>query len=129
MILAGKPFFRAFAFLILAIFSLSATKPQTLLGKWKEYWGVGQKTDVEYNDIYLVKKKGANYVIQCETHPEQTIENIKYKKGKLTFDLINNAKTIPYVLKMSKNGRELNGTAVSVRGETRKIRWTRLEKD
>ena len=80
MNLFGNSLFRTVVVLLLAAFCLQATKPNTPLGKWKEYWGVGQNTDVEYNDIYLVKKKGDKYVIRCETHPEQTLENIKYKK-------------------------------------------------
>ncbi|MEO5643950.1 MAG: hypothetical protein ABIQ40_20230 [Bacteroidia bacterium] len=120
--------------LFVAIISCSfsgKSKNYKFEGKWSETWGVGQKTDVDYNDRYTITKNPEGVSeITCQTNEFYRFIDISIRKNQLTFKIINTSgnDTLPYSLQISKKGDKMKGTAYSVRGEKTNIEWIREAK-
>jgi hypothetical protein len=99
---------------------------EALVGQWKEYWGVGQVTDVDYNDIYIVSLGiDGGLVFACRNRPNYVFENSLFDGTNLSVTLDNNGFVIKYVLAISENGGILTGTATTVK-DTYNIIWEKV---
>ncbi len=125
------------AMLMLAACSLS--KPQTqntaaISGKWEETWGVGEQTNVNYADVYIISidKQGranincpqrANYLFEqtsfdgkkISTH--LVIKDLKYGAGDAWVD---------YSLELQEDKKVFRGTALTKAGKKATISWKKI---
>jgi hypothetical protein len=88
-------------------------------GRWKEFWAPGQETDVTYHDIYLVSTAGGLSV--SLEKDGGNLSNLSYADGWLSFTQ-KTAFDVNYRLKLSADGKTLEGTAVTP-NKTVPIRW------
>ncbi|WP_332023906.1 hypothetical protein [Kaistella sp.] len=97
-------------------------------GKWKEHWGIGNVTDIEYNDVFIIFVDNDKIYINCENYDKYIFRKIVYDGEELSFEILNTTANdiIPYLLKLSKDKKWLKGTAVSAQGESVNIKWERM---
>src|SRR5574337_659751 len=84
----GKPVAAVILFFFLVSF-IAGSDTHRISGTWKEWWGVGQTTDVHYHDIFFIQ---SDPVHNCELSAERDNYNfcrVRFHDGELTFRLIN----------------------------------------
>lgn len=120
-----------------ALSSFSQTN-NSIEGRWKEYWGSGEATDIDYHDIFLVNFDSTNIYIDCENRCNYEIRNIVFDGEVLSFELLNRLADdiIPYNLSLDPKDNKwltkdkwLIGAAVDVEGYKTRVRWKRIPED
>ncbi len=133
--------FRAVVFSVL-ILCLGVTYPSLvhsaskadLVGSWKEYWAVGQPTDVNYNDVYVIKlNKDGKLAINCPSRPYYDFQSIEFNGTTFKVRLINRVHPqslfiIDYELTLDQTGKWLKGKARTSRGNPPivNVEWEKL---
>jgi hypothetical protein len=123
-------------FLVLSLLGLAAcagarNAKLRLVGQWKETWGVGQKTDVDYQDVYVVAlDAGGGLALSCPARPHYRFAAVAQRGGQLGFTLeVRDDKystgpaQIKYLLKLRPDGQAMDGTATDAEGKKFNIRW------
>lgn len=118
-------------FLLLGICAAftSFSPADKIVGTWKETWGVGQDTDVNYHDIYIININIWNKVqISAPDRKTYKFQNISYENRRLKFELINTTGdyVMPYDLVLDKGGDKMVGKARSIKGKQVNIEWNRV---
>jgi hypothetical protein len=102
-----------------------------LVGQWKETWGVGQKTDVDYQDVYVVAlDAGGGLALTCPARQHYQFAALAQSGSQFSFTLeVRDDKystgpaQIRYQLKLRPDGRAMDGTATDAEGKKFNIRW------
>ncbi len=120
--------FTLFAFLFFICNSLYSQDVTQIQGKWKEHWGTGNVTDIEYNDVFIISVNNGKIYINCENRDNYLVRKIVYDGEELSFEILNTAynDVIPYLLKLSTDKKWLKGTAVSAKGKTVNVKWEKV---
>ncbi len=116
--------------MLLTFFALSSFSQtnNSIEGRWKEYWGAGEATDIDYHDIFIINFDSENIYIDCENRCNYTIRKIVFDGEVLSFELLNKIADdiIPYALTISPKGKWLIGMAVDVKGYKTLVRWKKI---
>ncbi len=127
---------RSFAIIILTsvlLLSCNNNPKEKLVGEWKEYWGVGQETNVDYNDISKIQLTTDNEIIlKCTDRDNYLFDKILFDGNELSFRKENtidpNEKFyVYYKLKLSKDGKWLEGPINNSRNETNYVKWEKIK--
>ena len=85
----------------------------SVLGEWKEHWGVPGRTDVTYNDEYRVTRS-SDGTIKVETlNRNQLIDDVRLDQRLLTFTQHSDAFLVKYSLTLHSDGQWMIGTATT----------------
>jgi len=115
------------------LFSCSHDPKEKLIGEWKEYYGIGEKTDVNYNNIYKIQLASeGDLIITCITRNNYLFDNIVFDSEELSFRKENtidpNEKFYVYgKLKLNSKGDWFEGTMKNSRGKTSHVKWEKIE--
>jgi len=97
---------------------------------WKETWGIGQKTDVDYQDVYTISLEGGALALNCAARKHYRFEALAQTGNNFVFTLVvrdDKYSTGPsatnYQLKLNSNGSAMDGTATDKDGKKFKVRW------
>ncbi len=116
--------------LLLTFFALNSfsQKDDSIEGRWKEYWGIGEETDIRYHDIFIIYIDTENIYISCENRSNYTIRKIVLDEQELSFELFNKLDDdiIPYALTIRPGVKRLDGFALDVRGVETRIKWKKI---
>jgi hypothetical protein len=105
----------------------AATGKEALVGRWKETWGVGQVTDVTYNDIYVITLgEDGKLSFSCEGRPNYSFGDVQFEDNVLKVTLDNNGFIIDYVMTLSADGNSFTGEATTPE-DTFNILWERVQ--
>jgi hypothetical protein len=125
-----------FALILIAsgckLFNPQANPDSAIIGSWKENWGAGEQTNVNYSDEYLISRNQKNSLaIVCPSRNNYFFEKISFEdkilKVKLIIkDLKYNAgdSWVAYELILQDNNT-LVGSALTKAGKKVKIVWDR----
>ena len=104
----------------------------TLVGSWSETWAPGQPTDIDYHDVYAVKRgpDGA-LIVSCPEHPDYQFPRAEVRDGRRYLRLVNDKGdgdpyVIDYVL-APQGERQLGGRATTNHGVDVPILWDRID--
>jgi hypothetical protein len=103
--------------------------PRTaMVGQWEEYWGVGDNSDVTYNDIYDITLD-SNDEIQMTVveSPQYKFRNIVFDGRNLSFQLDNNGFLIDYALTFGNDLSLLTGIAETSADKRFRIVWAKIK--
>ena len=116
------------AFLSFFFNSLFSQDVKQIQGKWKEHWGTGNVTDVEYSDVFIISVNNGKIYINCENRDNYLVRKIVYDGEELSFEILNTYANdiIPYLLKLSTDKKWLKGTAVSAKGKSVNVKWEKV---
>lgn len=115
------------------LFSCSKDPKTKLIGEWKEYYGVGMETDVDYNEIYKIQlTTDGDIVITCLTYNNYLFDKILFDGNELSYRQENtidpNEKFYIYgKLKLNSNEKWLEGTVVNSRDKSDNIKWEKIK--
>lgn len=98
----------------------------SIVGEWKEYWGIPGETDVTYNDQYGIVRTPDGKLKVSILNRNQSIWDERMDGGILTFKQRTDAFIVAYELKLQSDGKWLIGTATTPY-KTVPIRWERLK--
>ena len=105
----------------------------SIVGSWAETWGVGEDTNVDYSDVYLIEKQGGNFKMTCPKRKNYLFESVSFDgkelKAKLIIkDLKYDADDtwVDYSMQLQDNQQSFKGTALTKAGKQAKILWTKL---
>ncbi|MCU0451068.1 MAG: hypothetical protein MUC97_14710 [Bernardetiaceae bacterium] len=107
---------------------------QRLVGNWRETWAVGQKTDVDYHDVYHLRLNRRQQIeLSCPARSHYAYESVTASGERLRFTLVvqdlkygQAPARIRYALRLDANGQRLTGTATDADGKKFKIEWDKL---
>jgi hypothetical protein len=122
-------------YVIVALFCLSFTEMQDKdpqwEGHWTENWGVGQETDIDYHDKYIIKKDEVTGMMRIWSADKDQYRfcDVSADGNVLELKLVNTTgyDTMPYHLVMEKGNNKMTGYAYSVHGRKMNIEWFRDE--
>lgn len=115
------------------LFSCNKDPKTKLIGEWKEYYGVGEETDVAYNNIYKIQlTTEGDIVITCLTRNNYLFDKILFDGNELSYRKENtiypNEKFYIYGrLKLNSNEKWLEGTVVNSRDKSSNIKWEKIK--
>ena len=105
---------------------------QELVGEWKEHWGVGMETNVNYSDLYLIKlSKNGDIVITCKNKKNYVIDKLLFDGKELSFRKQNKNYRLGkfyvyYRLKLSDNSNWLGGPVRNNKRENDYVKWEKM---
>src|ERR1035437_5682453 len=97
---------------------------QKLIGEWKEYWGIGEETDVNYNSINKIQlNSDGNFVITRVTGNDYLFDKIVFDGTELSFREENTSDPnekffVYYKLKLINDAKWMEGSIINSRGKT-----------
>lgn len=98
-----------------------------LVGQWEEYWGVGDRSDVTYHDVYeMTLGEEKEVQITCPDRPDYKFEKITFDGTTLNVRLDNEGFFIDYVLTFAEDQTLLTGTA-KTKNDTYRVVWAKLK--
>jgi hypothetical protein len=99
--------------------------PPTVVGSWREFWGIPGETDVEYHDEYKVGYEGDKpFVVPLgQDHPD-VINSVTITGDDIDI-VIHTSFDVHYKLHLDPGGATMSGTATTP-DKTVPIRWERL---
>jgi hypothetical protein len=102
----------------------TAPRP-TVVGSWREFWGVPGETDVDYHDEYKVAYEGDKpFVVPLNQEHADAINSVTIDGD--DFDLvIHTSFDVHYKLHLDPGGATMTGTATTP-DRTVPIRWERI---
>jgi hypothetical protein len=115
-----------------------ATLPATTLnlsGEWEETWGVGEKTNVDYSDVYTItiNSKGKP-VINCPKRKNYQFEQTSFDGKKLlTHLIIKDLKFdagdswVDYTMELEAGSNNFKGSALTKAGKKASILWKKVK--
>lgn len=117
----------------------TALKPQSqsaavLTGKWEETWGVGEQTNVNYADVYIISvdKQGKASIV-CPQRKNYVFEQVNFDGKKITTHLlIKDLKYgagdawVDYSLELQDDKKVFKGTALTKAGKKASIIWKKI---
>lgn len=115
------------------LFSCNKDPKAKLIGEWKEYYGVGMETDVDYTEIYKIQlTTDGDIVITCLTRNNYLFDKILFDGNELSYRKENtidpNEKFYIYgKLKLNSNEKWLEGTVVNSRDKSNNIKWEKIK--
>lgn len=130
------PLFCAFALVfVLSACTSARTVQQRFVGSWKETWGVGQETDVKYNDVYVIGLvSGSGLSVACPEKKQYRPQNVEQDGNRLSFRLeirddkyATGGSHVDYKLNLQRDRRTLEGTATTNEGKQFNIRWDKTQ--
>lgn len=112
--------------------SCNSDPKKKLIGEWKEYWGVGQETGVDYNDTIKIQLTSDNEIIlKCTNKQNFLFDKILFDGNELSFRMENTS--IPdkkfyvyYKLKLSKDRKWMEGPISNSRNQTNYVKWKKI---
>lgn len=114
------------------IFSCKKEPKTKLIGEWKEHYGVGMETNVDY-EIYKIQLTiEGDLVITCLTRNNYLFDKILFDGNELSYRIENtidhNEKFYIYgKLKLNSNKKWLEGTVVNSRDKSGNIKWEKIK--
>ena len=105
----------------------AASPLQRFVGTWRETWGVGEETDVDYQDVYVFALAGATLSASCPEKPSYEFGAVTIDGDRLQVQLVNAPVVIDYDMRLAPSGQQLDGTAVTSEAVHRTIRWDRAD--
>lgn len=101
------------------------SEPATVVGRWREFWGVEGQTDVVYHDEYEVGYDGdVPFVLPLnQEHPDK-ISRVTMNDNALDL-VIETAFEVHYQLRLDPGGASMSGTATTPDKQV-PIRWQRI---
>ena len=108
--------------------------PKTkIIGQWKEYYGIGEETDVDYNEIYKIRfGSEGDLMITCLSYDAYLFDNIVFDSEELSFRKENTSDPdekfyIYGKLKLNSKGDWFEGTMKNSRGKTSHVKWEKIK--
>lgn len=103
-----------------------------VIGVWKETFGVGQETDVTYNDVYEITYDNSTLIMINTGRPYYSASGFKLEDGRFRFTLVNHVYpdhpfTMEYDLVLSPDKKTMTGHALTSKGFNANILWERQE--
>ena len=84
-------------------------------GTWTEYWGDPETTDVNYHDIFTVKKDTDGVISVMIQGRDQKLDAVNWDGATLSFTLQTSFANA-YTLKLSPDGKMFTGSASNPKG-------------
>lgn len=113
---------------VIILFGCSDDKT-ALDGKWKEFWAVGEKSNVDHTDIYEININSDEELVMncfsCNETPTR-FQKILFDGNELSFEIVWENNTVPYVLRLQDNNT-LVGTAINAEGNSVKVKLQKVE--
>lgn len=103
----------------------ASTDEATLLGEWREHWGIPGDTDVTYNDRYRISRGEGNKIIVAITSRDQRIFDVSVRNGVLRFTQRTDAFEVRYRLILPGKEKWMIGSATTPDGAY-PIIWARV---
>ncbi len=100
---------------------------QRFVGTWRETWGVGEETDVDFQDVYIFALAGGSLSASCPEKESYEFGAVKIDGDRLRVQLVNGEVIIDYDMRLAPTGQQFDGTAVTSEDIHRTIRWDRAE--
>ncbi len=106
---------------------------EKLVGEWKEYWGIGRSTDVDYHNINKIEiTDDGQLFISCVNESFYKFDKIVFDGEELTFRSENTSDPkekfyIYYKLKLEKEGKWMNGTILNSKNQTDDVKWEKMK--
>ena len=98
---------------------------QSVVGNWREFWGVEGETDVTYHDEYQVGMNGAQaFVVPMNQEDPDQINTVAIDGDSLDL-VIHTSFDVHYLLHLDAGGATMSGTATTP-DKTVPIRWERI---
>lgn len=114
------------------LFSCSSDPKKKLVGVWKEHWGIGQETDVTYNDTIKIQlATDGEIILRCTNRSNYVYDKILFDGMELSFIKENtidpNEKFyVYYKMKLSDNGNWMEGPISNSRKATNYVKWKKI---
>lgn len=130
------------SYFTIIIFTLStscsvfkATSTTSIAGEWEETWGVGEETNVDYSDVYLITMNSKNKpTIQCPKRKNYLFEQTTFDGKKLfTHLIIKDLKFdagdswVDYTMEFQEKENSFKGIALTKAGKKASIIWARRQ--
>lgn len=113
--------------IILGLSLNSFSQINAMSGKWKEIWGYGERTDVNYNDVFTITiADGKKIQIRCEDRPHYSFNNINVKGDTLTFEKKNDDYVMPYRIVLDNSKNVFWGETKDIHGQAKKVKWEKM---
>ena len=112
-----------------SITSESIDTKQQLIGEWKEYWGIGVPTDVNYSDIFKIQiTTEGEIIIRCLNRNNYLIDRLLFDGKELSFRKENTYNPedkvfVYYKLKLSDDGNWLEGPITNNKDQSNNVKW------
>ncbi len=124
-----------FLLIVLALlFSACSEEPtQQLVGEWKEYWGIGRATDVEYHNINKIQlTTDGDLLVTCLNEDVYRFDQIVFDGHELSFRAENTSDPkerfyIYYKLTLEKDGKWLNGSILNSKNQADNVKWEKVD--
>lgn len=103
----------------------AAAEQLTVVGSWREFWGVPGKSDVEYHDEYQVGYDGERpFVLPLNKEHADAINSVTIDGDNVDL-VIHTSFDVHYQLHLDRGGASMTGTATTP-DKTVPIRWERI---
>ena len=123
-----------FIFLIsILLFSCNKDPKTKLIGEWKEHYGIGMDTNVDYTETYKIQlTTEGDLVITCLTYNNYLFDKILFDGNELSYRQENtsapNEKFYMYgKLKLNSTEKWLEGNVVNNRGKSNNVKWEKIK--
>ena len=100
---------------------------QRFVGSWRETWGVGEETDVDFQDVYVFAIHGGALTASCPEKDSYVFGDVQVDGDRLQVQLVNGSVVIDYDMRFAPSGQQFDGKAVTSEDVHRTIRWDRAD--
>ncbi len=113
----------------------TSNQKQNLVGQWKEHWGVGVETNVNYNDLYKIQLDDAGKIsVVCTNKNKYKIDRILFDGQEISFRKQNKAYPsgkfyVYYKLKLHDDLNWMEGPITNTKKQKDYVKWERLNAD
>lgn len=130
-----KKLTKHFCLLLFAVTLLSSCNSDTrlkLIGEWKEHWGIGSQTDVNYSDTVKIQlTTDGDLIMSCPNYEHYLFDKIVYDGKEFSFRMENTS--VPnekfyvfYKLTLQDNGKWMDGSIENSRNKKVSIKWEKI---
>ncbi|RYE21601.1 MAG: hypothetical protein EOP42_25655 [Sphingobacteriaceae bacterium] len=113
--------------------SAAAADPkQNLVGQWKEHWGIGVETNVNYNDLYKITvDNGGKISINCINKKKYKIDQVLFDGHEISFRKQNKSYPLGrfyvyYKLKLHDDLRWMEGPITNSKKQKDYVKWGKV---
>ena len=122
-----------FSLTSILLFACTNHPKKKLIGEWKEYWGVGQETDVTYNNIFKVQiTTDGEIILKCTTKDNYLFDKVLFDGTELSFRKENTSDPnekffVYYKMKLSSDGKWMEGPINNSKNQTNFVKWEKIK--
>lgn len=112
--------------------SATSDSKQNLIGQWKEHWGIGVETNVNYNDLYKISIDDAGKIsINCTNKKKYKIDQVLFDGQEISFRKQNKSYPLGrfyvyYKLKLHDDLRWMEGPITNTKKQKDYVKWQKV---